>query len=272
MVTNIRSEQPAARGEGVALFFVLACLITWSLSIPVVLAWLRREVPSPLAVACIGLSAFGPLFAVLAVAGPRGRLREVFARWHTPLYWPLIALVTPLAIHLAATALYAALGGHPKAWFHPPLNAEHVAALIVFPLGEEFGWRGFAHAPMVRRLGPVRGSLLVGSMWGLWHLFYSVTPEAAAFDWLQLALSMIELPLVALPLAWMFERGNRSMAVAIAFHAGGHLDHIERGAGHDLGLHAAHIVVLSAVAWLSAKSLAATPRAVQSTSYGASPS
>lgn len=239
---------------------------------PVVLAWLRRDVPTPLAVACAGLSAFGPLFAVLAVAGPRRRLREVFTRWSTPLYWPLLALLTPLAIHLVATALYAGLGGHPTAWLHPPLNAEHVAALVVFPLGEEFGWRGFAHAPMARRFGPVRGALVVGAMWGFWHLAYSVTPEAAAFDWLQLALSMIELPLVSLPIAWMFERANRSMAVAIAVHAGGHLDHLERGAGHNLGLHAAHIVVLAVVAGFAAKALAATPRAVQSPSYRTQPS
>jgi membrane protease YdiL (CAAX protease family) len=272
MTANVFSKEPAAREAGVFLFFVLACLITWSLSVPVILAWLRREVPSPLGIACVGLSAFGPLLAVLAVAGPRHRLREVFTRWKTPVHWPLLALVTPLAIHLLATALYAALGGHPKAWFHPPLNAEHVAALIVFPLGEEFGWRGFAHAPMARRFGAVRGALLVGSMWGSWHLFYSFTPEAAGFDWLQLALLMIELPLYALPIAWMFERANRSMAVAIAFHAGGHLDHLERGAGHDLGLHAAHIFVLAVVALFTAKALAAAPRVVQSTSYRTQPS
>jgi hypothetical protein len=140
MNANVSSPKAASREAGVVLFFVLACLITWSLSTPVVLAWLRRDVPTPLAVACAGLSAFGPLFAVLAVAGPRRRLYEVFTRWRTPLRLPLLALLTPLAIHLVATALYAALGGHPKAWFHPPLNAEHVAALVVFPASRTRRW------------------------------------------------------------------------------------------------------------------------------------
>ena len=52
---------------------------------------------------------------------------------------------------------------------------------------------------------------------------------------------MTELPLYALLIAWVFERANRSMAVAIAFHAGAHLDHIERAPRTDLRLHLLHL-------------------------------
>ena len=75
-------------------------------------------------------------------------------------------MVSPAAIHLTATAIYAALGGHPGAWFHPPMGAEQLAALVVFPIGEEFGWRGFAQGRMVSRFGAVWGSLLLGAGWG----------------------------------------------------------------------------------------------------------
>jgi membrane protease YdiL (CAAX protease family) len=63
----------------------------------------------------------------------------------TPLVWIAVALFTPFAIHLIATLPFAAIGGVPDSWFHPPTTAEQVAALVVFPLGEEFGWRGFLH-------------------------------------------------------------------------------------------------------------------------------
>jgi len=130
-----------------------------------------------------------------------------------------------------------------------------VAALVVFPLGEEFGWRGFAHPRMVSRHGVVRGALAVGVGWGLWHLMYTITPAAGGFDPFELAMILTELPLYSLLIAWVFERANRSMAVALAFHAGAHLDHIERAPRTDLRLHLTHVAVLAVVAGATAWSL-----------------
>jgi membrane protease YdiL (CAAX protease family) len=178
-----------------------------------------REVPSAFAVACAGLSAFGPTLAALAVAGPRGELGQVFRRWRTSPGLVPVSLLAPAAIHLAATLLYVAIGGRPERWFHPPEASEQMAALVVFPLGEEFGWRGFAHPRMVRRHGPIKGSLMIGAVWGLWHLMYGITPEATGFDFVEFGLTMAELPLYSLIMAWVFERSNRSMLVAILFHA-----------------------------------------------------
>jgi len=264
LAMQLRGNRPTGAGADGALgvFFSLACAFTWLLAVPAALAWTRGEAPPPYAVACAGLSAFGPLFAVLAVAGPRGQLREVFGRWRTSPAWIGLALVTPAAVHLLATALYVAIGGHPSRWFHPPITQEDLAALVVFPLGEEFGWRGFAHSRMARRYGVVRGSVILGAVWGLWHLMYGITPEAAGFDPLQFAMTMIELPLYSLLIAWVFERSGRSMAVAIAFHAGAHLDHIERAPRAELGLHALHLAVLAVLAMLAARSLARETRTV----------
>ncbi len=247
---------PETGGDGTYGFFALAWAWTWLLAAPAARAWMQHRAPPPSAIACAGLSAFGPLLAALAVAGPRRQLREVFGRWRTNPAWIVMALFTPAAVHALATALYVAIGGHPAQWFHPPVTSEQVAALVVFPLGEEFGWRGFAQPRMARRHGPVKGSLLVGLAWGLWHLMYSITPQAGGFDPLEFGLIMVELPLYSLLIAWVFERSNRSMAVAIAFHAGAHLDHIERASRTDLRLHALHICVLAVIAMFAARSLA----------------
>ena len=92
-------------------------------------------------------------------------------------------------------------------------------------------------------------------VWGLWHLMYTITPTAGGFDPIELGLIMTELPLYALLIAWVFERANRSMAVALAFHAGAHLDHIERAPRTDFRLHLIHLAVLAAVAGVTAWSL-----------------
>ncbi len=246
--------------SGVYAFIALACAITWLLATPAATAWMHHESPAPYAIACAGLSAFGPLLAAVAVAGPRKQLAGVFGRWRTNPAWIALALVTPFGIHAVATTLYAALGGHPSEWIHPPLRAEDAAALVVFPIGEEFGWRGFAYPRLVAARGIVKGSLLVGAAWGLWHLAYAVTPQAAGFDAFQFALTMIELPLYSVVIAWMFERADRSMAVAIAFHAGGHLDHLERAPRSELGLHALHVVVVAALAIVAARALRRSAR------------
>jgi membrane protease YdiL (CAAX protease family) len=251
------NRAPAGNGaEGAWTYFALACGVTWILAVPAALAWTRHETPSPPAVACAGLSAFGPTLAALAVAGTRGQLRDAFGRWRTSLAWVVAAVLAAPAVHALATALYIAIGGHPEQWFHPPVTAEQVAALGVFPVGEEFGWRGFAHPRMARRYGLAKGSLVVGAVWGLWHLVYAITPAAAGFDAFGFWQTMIELPLYSLPLAWVFERSGRSMAVAIAFHLGGHIDHIEHAPRAELGLHVIHAAVLAVVAVVAARSLA----------------
>ena len=238
------------------IYFGLACAITWLLALPAALAWIRHQAPSAGAVASAGLSAFGPLLAALAVAGPQRRLREVFGRWRTPPAWIALALLAAPFLHALATSLFATVGGRPSEWFHPPVTPESLAALVVFPLGEEFGWRGFAHPRLVARFGAVRGSLILGVVWGLWHLVYAVTPQAGAFDPFVFGMTMIELPLYSLIIAWLFERAGRSMAVAIAFHLGAHVDHIERAPRAELGLHAAHLLILVAAAFLAARALA----------------
>jgi membrane protease YdiL (CAAX protease family) len=245
-----------ATQQSVLGFFALACAFTWGFAAPAAFAWTHHEAPSQLAVGCAGLSAFGPLVAALAFAVPRKELGEVFGRWRTHPMWIALALLAPAAVHLVSTALYAALGGHPSSWFHPPNAPEQLAALVVFPFGEEFGWRGFAYPRLTKRLGRVTGTLVVGLAWGVWHLAYSFTPEAASFDGFTFTLTMLELPLYSLLIAWVFERSGRSIAVAIAFHAGAHLDHIEHAPRTELGLHGAHLLVLAVLALVAARSLA----------------
>jgi membrane protease YdiL (CAAX protease family) len=179
----------------------------------------------------------------------------VFGRWRTNPIWIIVALLAPVAIHTVATALYVAAGGHPAQWFHPPTGPEQLAALVVFPLGEEFGWRGYAHPRMVQRYGLLKGSLALGFVWGLWHLAYAMTPEAAGFDGFAFALPLLELPLYSVLIALLFERSGRSMAVAIAFHAGAHLDHIERAPRDAIGLHALHIAIVAVAAVFASRLL-----------------
>jgi membrane protease YdiL (CAAX protease family) len=155
--------------DGFFAYFLIACGLTWILAAPLVASWMHREAPPTHAVAGAGLSAFGPLVAALVIAGRQKRLGDVFGLWRTNPVWIAIALFTPMAAHLLATALSFLIGGKPTQWFHPPQTSEQIAALVVFSLGEEFGWRGFAHPRVMARYGLVKGSLVLGAAWASWH-------------------------------------------------------------------------------------------------------
>jgi membrane protease YdiL (CAAX protease family) len=259
---HVHAKEPTST-DGLFAFFAIACALTWLLATPVALAWMHHTAPPPYAVACAGLSAFGPLVAALVIAGRQRRLGEVFGRWRTNPLWIVLALVTPMTIHTVAAALSTASGFRPSQWLHPLSSPEQIAALVVFPLGEEFGWRGFAYPRMVKRYGAVKGSLGLGAVWGLWHLFYSISPTTGHFDLFMFGYEMVELPLYSLIIAWLFEHANRSMGVAVAVHAGAHLDQLEHAPRSEIGLHAAHIAVVvllaaGAARWLHKRELAQT--------------
>ena len=244
----------------VLAYYTFACSLTWLLALPALLAWMRHEAPAGGAVACAGLSAFGPLIAATVIAAYQGRLRDVFGRWRGGLVWIALALAIPLAIRVLAAALTALLGFELSQWIYPPSEPTRVAALVVFPLGEEFGWRGFAQPRLTDRYGLVKGTLVVGVMWGFWHLAYGITPEAGTFDLFVFLQGMVELPLYSLILTWVFEKGSRSMAIPIAFHAAAHLNHIELAPRTELGFHALHLAVVAIVAVVAVRALAKRDR------------
>ena len=61
-------------------------------------------------------------------------------------------------------------------------------------------------------------------------------------------------------LGWLFERANRSMAVAIAAHMGAHIDKFDRAPRHDLRLQIVHLFVVAGIAVVAGGSLARRAR------------
>jgi membrane protease YdiL (CAAX protease family) len=242
------------------LFFALACGITWLLSFPLAYAWVTHTPPAGYAMALAGLSALGPTLAAIGVASARREVRAVFNRWRAPFLWVVVGLFAPMAVHQIANVLELALGGHPSQWFHPPVTPAHWAALVLFSFGEEFGWRGFAYPRLTERFGPVRGSLVLGVVWALWHAAYMVSPVDGSYDPSGLLVMLIELPLFSIVIAWLFERSNRSMTVAIAVHMGAHLDNAARIPDSEMRVRVLGLLVAAVAAACAAQGLRRSPR------------
>jgi membrane protease YdiL (CAAX protease family) len=183
-------------------------------------------------------------------------LREVFGRFRAKPLWLVGALLLPLSLHLVARLIEHALGGNIARWFWLPQASAQIAALFVFSVGEEFGWRGFAHARLSERFGSVLGPLLTGLIWGIWHLAYVVTPSGT-IELARFSVMLVELMLWGVVIAWLFERTGRSMAVAIAVHAGAHLDNSAQIPRGEWRLQLLALTVLAIAALFAARALRA---------------
>ena len=192
------------------MFFVLAYALTWPL-IPLVSV-------SPL----WGFPAlFGPALAaiiVAAVADGKPGLRNLLGRlvrWRVGARWYAVALGLPTVLALTAAGLHVLLGGPTSVEF----GGLSVLNLILFALivGEELGWRGYALPKLLARRSALTASLILGTLWGAWHLPTFFVPGApqyglpfSAFVLLTMAYSVL--------IGWVYVHSRGSVLIATLMH------------------------------------------------------
>jgi len=100
----------------------------------------------------------------------------------------------------------------------PLLGAFVYVLFLGGPLGEEPGWRGFALPRLQSRHGPLVGSLILGPLWGLWHLpmFFTGWNEPTVLNVVVYLLSTTSL---AVAYTWAFNNTKGSVLIAILIHA-----------------------------------------------------
>ena len=154
-------------------FFVLAYALTW---------WVYPLLRFSPLIGLLGL--FGPALAAIVVTAVTDGRRGVMAllkrtvRWRVPLPWYLVALGLPAALALLAAGLYVLLGPGTSIQLGRLSVLDFVLILLV--AGEELGWRGYALPKLLETRSPLAASLIIGVVWGLWHLptfFIAGTPQ-----------------------------------------------------------------------------------------------
>jgi membrane protease YdiL (CAAX protease family) len=220
-------------------FFALTFLITWGTGMIVVLSnhselvnGARRvqhpfPLPFPVAIIFVIIGGWGPgLAAMISTAWDSGRagLRELFGqfrRWNIHPAWFAIALLGPAALGLIALMVTVLAGGvTPQHWFLVP--SPRLFGLAVGPWGEELGWRGYAQPQLQKKIGAFCASLVVGTIWSVWHYWPVLTPAGHPGELLSSAFGTWLAYEVAnsVMMAWLYNSTGGSLPIAWAAHAG----------------------------------------------------
>jgi membrane protease YdiL (CAAX protease family) len=216
------------RSRPLLTYFILAFVITWSIGGTAVFAsdWFTRTFGE--------LNASNPMF-FLAVYAPsmlsialtalfegRAGLRALFARLDPrrchPV-WYLVVIGGFLGLTAIAGWIGEALGGGAPMWKISGAISALAFALFLDagPLGEELGWRGFALPRMLERWTPVTASLILGLVWGIWHLpaFYVSSLSQSQIPLPVFILGAVSLSVVT---CWLFLKTKGSVLIAILAH------------------------------------------------------
>jgi uncharacterized protein len=181
---------PARSIGAIVTFFGLTFVWTWGLWGLVTL--IREQAPGP-ADALYLAGAFGPSLAAVivtlmftGVAGVRQWLAQCL-QWRVGWRWYALAFVAPPLILLAALGVHLALGGTVPASPYAGRILIAVAQFLVIaviggPLGEEFGWRGYALPALTARVGWRVAGALIGLTWAVWHLPLLFMADTAQAD------------------------------------------------------------------------------------------
>jgi len=152
----------------ISIFFILTFVLSW-------FPWYAGIAPE--------VMAMGPSIAafivVLILGGWRGfvDLLRPFGRWRGSLgIWGL-AIFGPGILYLVGLGVHLLMGGEapPFIMIREELNLIPLYLVVVLmpfngPVGEEFGWRGYALPKLQNKYGPLITSLVIGAIWGIWHL------------------------------------------------------------------------------------------------------
>jgi membrane protease YdiL (CAAX protease family) len=205
------------------LFFFLAYLfswLVWATSIAQANGSLSFHVPD--AFAFIGLSVASVVMALASGGIPALRdLISRWLRWRVNPVWYAVALLLTAVLCLIASGIFVVIGGSiaiGKDATLPQTLMYILTHLLLFLVTEETAWRGFALPRLQKRYSALTASLILGVLWGAWHIPLFLVPGS-----FQSTLPFVGFILSAMATCvlhtWIFNHTDGSVLIAAIFHA-----------------------------------------------------
>ena len=217
-------------------FFLLTFAYAWIIWIPSVLDGLGLDLPFDVtgySTVVVLIGAFAPLLAAITlITRDEGRkgLKAFFGRaldFHIKPVYLIIALGLPLVIHVIAHYMALAFDLDVAKTLFPAeisiapviLAVPYFILMLVIGGGqEEFGWRGYAQEPLQEKIGVIPASLVIGVIWGIWHLplWFMAGDMHNAYSFLAFVMMTTSISLIY---AWLYNSSGKKLIVVLFFHA-----------------------------------------------------
>ncbi len=217
-------------------FFLLTFAYSWIIWIPSVLDGIGMDLPfsvTEYSIVVVIIGAFAPMLAAITLVvreeGWKG-IKAFFGQaldFHFKPIYLVIALALPLLIHAIAHYLAPALGLDVAKTLFPsetpvaPIVLAIPYFLLMMIIGggqEEFGWRGYAQEPLQRKIGVIPASMVIGVIWGIWHLplWFMTGDLHSAYSFLAFVMMTTS---ISIMYAWLYNSSGKKLIVVIFFHA-----------------------------------------------------
>jgi len=227
----VGTEPTKSETRNLVLFYIVTLAFTWFFWISEALALQGRLGPSAFTNFILSdnnPAAWGPLIGAFVLTYWTTRKtgiikllkRAVDYRFNkvwlipTILYWPVIMGVGLLAASLAGEELPA------LDWVANPLIlGVYFVQVLLFqgPLQEEFGWRGYALDRLQSRFSALISSIILGLMWGVWHLPYLFWIGDEVIYELLWAFMLSNI-IISIGMTWLYNNTGGSLLVALLHH------------------------------------------------------
>lgn len=223
---HVPASSFSLRRHPVVCYFVLTFSISWLGAFLVAAPRLLRGQPLPNLTGILMFPAMllGPCLSSILLTrlfdGPAG-LRDLFSRMRRlrfPARWYAALLIPPVFVLCILLLL--------KTFVSPVYSPNRFWLGLAFgiPAGffEEIGWTGFAFPKMSLELAPLRAAILLGLLWGLWHIpvinFLGTAVPHGAY-WLHFFLAFTAtMTAMRLLISWLYAH-TKSIPLAQLMHA-----------------------------------------------------
>lgn len=208
----------------VASFYILTFLISWSGYIPQVLySYGLFPFQSMLFFIIGGLGPAISAIIVMHVLHRKNGVRKIFRalyRWRCSILWYVVALFLYAFIWLAVIAIPNGVSLNLEKippWY---MLIPFFIANMFMNVWEEIGWRGFALPELQSNYTALTSSIIVGAMWGLWHLPLLIMKDYPMSDYPILPF-FIGVIASSLLYTWIYNNTQGSLLIVTIFHASG---------------------------------------------------
>ena len=206
------------------VFFACTYALSWAVWAPLVV--LGDEVPAAPALLLAMLGSWVPSTVGIALtARLRGRqgvhelLRRV-VRLRVGARWYVAAFSLPLLMPLAV-CINVLFGGDVPTLDTSLVGVVALFVVFIFPgsaLGEEIGWRGVALPRLQADRGALHASLVLGLLWGIWHLpLFLLGSETR--PWSIFPAFVCAAVAASVVYTWLYNGTGGSLAIVVVYHA-----------------------------------------------------